>query len=73
MRSKAIECQKLTTQARMINMSVHDDHVVQRLDDGNVVIKSHGHQDGYFHTHQQVGSEELGHTVVIGNVFSCCS
>ena len=54
-------------------LSVHDDHVVQGLDNGNVAIKSHGHQDEYFHTCQLVGSEELGHTVVIGNIFSCCS
>ena len=25
-----------------------------------------------FHTCQQVGSEELGHALIIGNVFSCC-
>ena len=40
---------------------------VQGLDDGDIVIKSHEHQDEYFHTCQQVGSEDLGHTIVIGN------
>ena len=50
-------------------LSVHDDHVVQGLDKGDIAIESHGHQDEYFHTCQQVGGEELGHTVVIGNIY----
>lgn len=26
-------------------LSVHDDHVVQGLDNGDVAVRSHGHQD----------------------------